>query len=103
MKELNFYTVDPDYIEALQAVDPRVPNIKYETHDKFACGVLFEIAGHEYFAPISSFKHARRIKSKALHVYRTATSGEDAQMAAVCCDFKALERYVRERYGDDRG
>lgn len=48
-------------------------------------------------------KHARRIKSKALHVYRTATSGEDAQMAAVCCDFKALERYVRERYGDDRG
>ena len=161
MKELNFYTVDPDYIEALQAVDPKVPNIKYETHDKFACGVLFEIAGHEYFAPISSFKHqqktnfiiknskgkpvgcvrfsfmfpipkglqvikdfsaedpkrkrllieelaycnkhAQRIKSKALHVYRTATSGEDAQMAAVCCDFKALERYVREQYGEDRG
>ncbi|MEC4184978.1 type III toxin-antitoxin system ToxN/AbiQ family toxin [Adlercreutzia sp. R21] len=48
-------------------------------------------------------KHARRIKSKALHVYHVATSGEDAQMAAVCCDFKALERYVREHYGEDCG
>lgn len=156
MKELNFYSVDPGYVTELQAVDPKVPNIHYETHEKFACGVLFEIEGHEYFAPISSFKrqqrtnfiiknskgrpvgcirfsfmfpipkdlqaikdfsaedqkrkrllieelaycnkHARRIKSKALHVYRTATSGENAHMAAVCCDFKALERFVLSRY-----
>ena len=160
MKELNFYTVDPDYIAELQMIDPKVPNVQYETHDKFACGVLFEIAGHEYFAPISSFKHqqktnfiiknskgkpvgcirfsfmfpiprnlqaikdfsvedqkrkrllieelaycnkhAKRIKSKAHHVYHAATSGSDPRMAAVCCDFKALERFVRESYRADR-
>ncbi|WP_369406388.1 type III toxin-antitoxin system ToxN/AbiQ family toxin [Raoultibacter phocaeensis] len=46
-------------------------------------------------------RKAKRIISKAQHVYHRATSGEDPHMSAVCCDFKRLERYVGERESGD--
>lgn len=155
MGELNFYTVDQDYVDELKAIEPKIPDIQYETHNKFVCGILFRISGFDYFAPVSSFtkqqktnfiiknvnnkpvgcirfsfmfpipedhravknfheedyrrkrllleelvycnRKAKQIVSKAQHVYRMATTGADAHMAAVCCDFKKLERYVAER------
>ena len=39
-------------------------------------------------------KHARRIHSKAKHVYEAATDGSDPVIASVCCDFKKLERFL---------
>ena len=155
---LDFYEVDQAYIDDLKTVDPKIPNINYEVHRKFLCGILFDVGGLEYFAPISSFKrgqktnfliknskgrvvgcvrfsfmfpivesarhikdfstenearrnllieelrycnrHARRIRSKARHVHDSAITGADPQIAAVCCDFKALEEHVRSRYHD---
>ncbi len=155
MGVLNFYTVDPAYVDELQRIEPKIPNVRYETHDKFVCGILFRIAEFDYFAPVSSFtkqqktnfviknsgnkpvgcvrfsfmfpvpedrrtikdfneedyrrkrllleelrycnKKAERIMSKALHVYQRSTTGADPHMAAVCCDFKKLEQYLRER------
>lgn len=60
MDKLNFYTVDQAYIEELQHIDSRVPNVSYATHNKFLCGVLFNIHGFDYFAPISSFKKGQK-------------------------------------------
>lgn len=55
MGKLNFYTVDQSFVDELQKIEPRVPNIEYETHNKFVCGILFSINEFDYFAPISSF------------------------------------------------
>ena len=57
---LNFYTVDQAYIDELQAIEPKVPNVQYEKHNKFVCGVLFRIHGLDYFAPVSSFTKSQK-------------------------------------------
>jgi len=57
-KQLDFYEVDADYITYLLKFDSKVPYIDYsETskHDKFMCGIVLSVNGHDYFAPISSF------------------------------------------------
>lgn len=50
---LNFYDVDEDYINFLKKYDRQVPNIRYEGNNKFVCGVVLEIDGIKYYAPIS--------------------------------------------------
>lgn len=56
MSKLQFYEVNKDYITFLKQYDPKIPDIEYAgNHNKFICGVLFEINGRSYFAPISSF------------------------------------------------
>lgn len=53
---LRFYDVDPAYADYLRQFDKRIPNITYEVNNKFVCGVMLCVAGHNYFAPISSNK-----------------------------------------------
>lgn len=53
---LRFYDIDPAYANYLRQFDNRIPNITYMTNNKFACGIVLSIAGHNYFAPISSNK-----------------------------------------------
>jgi len=62
-KRLDFYELRMDYIMYLQQFDPKVPLIDYsETgkHDKFMCGIVLSVNGHDYFAPISSFAVPQR-------------------------------------------
>ena len=51
---LKFYDVDENYVKYLQSIDSQVPNIGYNTNNKFICGVVFNINNYNYFAPISS-------------------------------------------------
>ena len=53
---LRFYDIDPAYANYLRQFDSRIPNITYTTNSKFVCGIVLSIAGHNYFAPISSNK-----------------------------------------------
>lgn len=53
---LKFYDIDPAYADYLRRFDSRIPNITYETNNKFVCGIVLSINGHDYFAPISSNK-----------------------------------------------
>lgn len=55
MSNLNFYDIDPEYLDYLRAVDPSVPNHTYANHNKFFCGVVTQMNGFYYFAPVSSF------------------------------------------------
>ena len=56
MSKLMFYEVNKDYISFLKQYDPKIPDVEYSgDHNKFLCGVLFELNGRSYFAPISSF------------------------------------------------
>ena len=51
---LNFYDVDISYANFLRKFDTRVPQIKYNTNNKFVCGVVLKIDKYDYFVPISS-------------------------------------------------
>lgn len=57
---LKFYEVDKDYIRYLKGYEGKIPNIAYDHHDKFICGILFTINGMNYYAPISSFTKRQR-------------------------------------------
>lgn len=50
---LKFYDITEDYVKYLQTIDRQIPNIHYNTNNKFVCGIVFEIKGVKYYAPIS--------------------------------------------------
>lgn len=50
---LKFYDIDENYVRYLQSIDNQVPNIHYSTNNKFVCGVVLNIDGINYYAPIS--------------------------------------------------
>lgn len=50
---MEFYTVDVNYGNYLRSIDRRIPNFVYSGHDKFVVGVLLQINGHSYYAPVS--------------------------------------------------
>lgn len=50
---LKFYDIDEDYIKFLKTIDKQVPNVKYDSNNKFLCGVVLDINGVKYYAPIS--------------------------------------------------
>ena len=64
MEKLKFYNVPNDYIKYLQEAElavrgfSRVPNLDYGkgSKRKFVCGVVLEIEGIHYFAPVTSYR-----------------------------------------------
>lgn len=51
---INFYDVKPEYIDFLKKYDRQIPNITYSGNNKFMCGIVLTINGHNYYAPISN-------------------------------------------------
>jgi protein AbiQ len=63
MARLKFYEVDEAYISFLTNIDNRVPRVNYSVEGrrrKFLCGIVLEVSGHAYFAPVSSFNKQLR-------------------------------------------
>ena len=50
---LKFYDIDENYIQFLKTIDRQVPDVKYDSNNKFLCGVVLEINRVKYYAPIS--------------------------------------------------
>lgn len=50
---IKFYDIDEGYVRFLQTVDKQVPNIHYSTNNKFVCGIVLDVNGINYYAPIS--------------------------------------------------
>ena len=57
---LAFYDVDKDYVKYLKTIDPKVPNVTYDSNNKFVCGVVFELNGICYYAPVSHMTNKQR-------------------------------------------
>ena len=58
MTKLRFYIVNPDYIDYLQSADANVYNhsgTKYKKPRPYV-GVVLEVAGNKFFAPLTSYK-----------------------------------------------
>lgn len=55
---MKFYYVDDNYVNYLRAFEPKIPNLNYgQAHkDKFVCGVVLDINGICYYAPVFSNK-----------------------------------------------
>ncbi len=54
--KLKFYEVDSEYIKYLKEnADDKIPDIDYEKHKKFFCGIVLTINNFNYFAPVSSY------------------------------------------------
>lgn len=54
--KLKFYEVDGEYIKYLKEnADDKIPNLEYENHKKFFCGIVLTINNFNYFAPVSSY------------------------------------------------
>lgn len=64
MSDLNFYSIDFDYVEYLQKAEAsvrgrsRVPNMNYGSNrmQKFTCGIVLQVNGFDYYVPVSSYK-----------------------------------------------
>lgn len=50
---IGFYDIDKEYVKFLKTYDKQVPNIEYSTNNKFVCGVVLDINGTNYYAPVS--------------------------------------------------
>ena len=67
MDQLNFYTVDLNYVSHLQQTEmrkrgfSRVTNIDYgeQRKQKFLCGIVLQVNGHDYYVPMSSYKQQK--------------------------------------------
>ena len=67
---LKFYDIEENYVRFLQSIDNQIPNIHYSTNNKFVCGVVLDINGIDYYAPIS---HTTRKYQTSLLIYNGAT------------------------------
>lgn len=64
MENLNFFTVDPAYVQFLKAAEAeergfaRVPNMEDNRYGKakFLLGVVLTVNGTDYYVPVTSFK-----------------------------------------------
>ena len=65
-KMLRFYDIDENYINFLKTIDKQVPNITYESNNKFVCGVVLEVYGIKFYAPIS---HKTQKQQTSLLIY----------------------------------
>ena len=56
-KKFGLYTVDPDYLRCVRAVDQEVDYIDDARHDhKPFLGIVASLGGHDYFVPLTSSK-----------------------------------------------
>ncbi len=66
-KRIEFYTVDPDYIEYLKLFDKRVSNIDYENAIKPFLGIdLDDSTNYIYLVPLTSAKPNLSLKSEGI-------------------------------------
>lgn len=90
MSQFKFYEVDKEYVKFLQKYEGKIPNISYDTNDKFVCGVLFVINGMKYFAPISSFT-----KQQKTNVLIKSASGKIISSVRLSFMFPIPDQLVR--------
>lgn len=88
--QFKFYEVNKGYVKFLQKHEGKIPNISYETNDKFLCGVLFDINGMKYFAPISSFT-----KPQKTNVLIKSASGKIISSVRLSFMFPIPDQLVR--------
>ncbi len=92
---LCLYEVDPAYIDYLSPYAPHLFHNKQpgQSHERKYIGIVFEINGFQYFAPLSSFKDKHRTMKEGLDFIKL----EQYSVININCMFpipEGLYRYV---------
>ena len=88
---IRFYDVDLAYINYLKQIDSKVPNISYNSNNKFVCGAVLELNGIQYFAPIS---HNSTLYRTSFGIY---DSGQLISTVRFCFMFPTLQNVLSEK------
>jgi protein AbiQ len=115
MDKLFFYEIDEKYIDFLSKFSEHLfRNARIgQAHSRKYVGILFEINGMKYFAPLSSFKakHKRlsetldfikigdmaviNLNAKLVYEHKITNDGK-SKLSLRCSDFKLLEEKSKE-------
>lgn len=104
-KMIKFYDIDENYVKFLQKIDRQIPNIHYSTNNKFVCGVVLNIGGIEYYAPIS---HTTKKYQTSLLIYDKETPISSIRfsfMLPACLDVLKIKNFkeiakIDQHYAD---
>lgn len=88
---IKFYDVDTNYINFLRKIDNQIPNMSYESHDKFVCGVVLNIDDVEYYAPISHFNKPQKTN------FPIIDNGKIISTVRFCFMFPALHSVLKKK------
>lgn len=100
---LGFYDVDKDYISYLKTLDKQIPNVSYDSNNKFVCGVVFNVGDIQYYAPISHMNQKQRTNLPIYHKQRIISTIRFSFMfpafddVLIRKDFKQIAQ-IDERY-----
>ena len=72
-----------------QKIDRQIPNIHYSKNNKFVCGVVLNIGGIEYYAPIS---HTTKKYQTSLLIYDKETPISSIRFSFMLPDCMAANR-----------
>lgn len=50
---IQFYDIDVDYADYLRGFEPHIPQFNYASNQKFLCGIVLDLNGIQYYAPVS--------------------------------------------------
>lgn len=95
---LSFYFIDKKYADYLRDFEAKVPNTDYDTHRKFVCGVVLQVNGVKYYAPISHDTTKRQTslliydKGKAISSIKFCFMIPVIDSAITRMNFKAIEQ-----------
>ena len=56
----DFYKVNEKYAQYLKTIDSQIPDLRYDRHDKFVCGIVLKIGDINYYAPVSHFNKPQK-------------------------------------------
>lgn len=96
---LAFYDVNEDYVNFLKTIDPKIPNIKYDTNNKFVCGVVLDVNGIQYYAPVSHMNKKQQTNfliyqgDRAIASVRFSFMFPAPMEVLTKKDFKAISQY----------
>ncbi|MCU1057701.1 hypothetical protein B9Y88_03615 [Stenotrophomonas maltophilia] len=103
---MHFYTVKEEYLDLLRAVDSKVPNSSGDNYKgkKPFIGVVLQIGGHNFFAPLTSYKASQeKIKSSSCTAFKLHERGNpDNKLGLISLNYmlpvpeNALERFDLE-------
>lgn len=87
-EQLDFYTIDEGYLDFLRGYEEKVPNQDYKINKKFFCGVVLDINGVKYFAPISHTTEKTQTGIIITH------DGEDKSSIKFCFMVPVPDKYI---------
>lgn len=91
---IRFFYVDENYANFLRGIEPHIPILNYPSHQKFVCGVLMDIGGIKYYAPVSSNRTSYRTSTLIYGKRRRHNNPQAIASIRFCYMFPVLDACI---------